>query len=78
MWRNPLKASMKGIVHVLVGGSLAGPLVRYALESLDTDWTKLGDQLGDLSDLSSLHSWLISTSFLAAFQQHKQMLFFSL
>lgn len=65
---------MNGIAHVLARVSLAGALEQYAPESMDTDWTKLGDLL----DLSSLHSWLISTSFIAAFQQHRQMLLFSL
>lgn len=55
---------MNGIAHVLARVSLAGALEQYAPESMDTDWTKLGDLL----DLSSLHSWLISTSFIAAFQ----------
>lgn len=46
-------------------------------EPLDTDWTKLGHQPGDIPDLSCLHSWLISTSLLAVFQQQTNAPFFS-
>lgn len=62
---------------MFVRGSFAGALVQHSPEPLHTDWTKLGDQLRDMPDLSSLHSWLISTSFLAVFQQQTSAPFFS-